>query len=93
MSEKALRIIVQGVVQGVGFRYFVFSQATQMGLTGWTKNLPDGSVEVLACGNPGLLEQFVKELKIGPRHAHVSSVDTEQVAPEEQFGSFEIKGW
>ena len=93
MNETALKIIVQGVVQGVGFRYFVYTQATQMGLTGWTKNLPDGSVEVLACGNSGLLEQLVKDLRIGPGHAHVTSVETEQVVSEEQFDTFEIKGW
>lgn len=94
MSDQALKIIVRGVVQGVGFRYFVYQQATGLGLTGWTRNLPDGSVEVLAEGDSSILEQLVNEIKVGPRHAHVSAMEIEKTTdPGGQFDSFEIKGW
>lgn len=99
MTDQAVKIIVRGVVQGVGFRYFVYQQARQLGLTGWTRNLPDGSVEVLAEGDNSLLEQLVQELKVGPRSAHVSAIEIEKIDSEETAGptgrsdSFEIKGW
>lgn len=91
--DKAVKIIVRGVVQGVGYRHFVYRQATAMGLTGWTKNLPDGSVEVLAEGDSSLLEQLVNDLRVGPRSAEVTAVETIPVELTGQFESFEIKGW
>lgn len=93
MSEKALKIVVRGVVQGVGFRYFVYHRATEMGLTGWTKNLPDGSVEVLAEGDSSLLEQLVKDLRVGPRQAQVTAIESDPLEPAGLYDSFEIKGW
>lgn len=66
---------VYGVVQGVGYRYFVYRIATSLGLSGYVKNLPDGSVEVVAQGDKGLVLDLIDDLKIGPRHAHVKRID------------------
>lgn len=66
---------VYGVVQGVGYRYFVYRIATSLGLAGYVKNLPDGSVEVVAQGDGSLVKALIDELKVGPRHAHVERID------------------
>ncbi len=67
--------IVDGRVQGVGFRYFVMREAQALGLSGWVRNLPDGRVEVLARGEPDLVSALEGRLWEGPPHAHVASVE------------------
>ncbi len=63
-----------------------------MGLAGWVRNLPDGRVEVVACGSPEDLLELLGLLKAGPRHARVDSVEAVEVLDEEtQPKTFEIK--
>ncbi len=71
----ARRYVVEGRVQGVGFRYFVLREADALGLSGWARNLPDGRVEVLAAGDEAALEAFQGRLWEGPRAARVTAVD------------------
>ena len=86
------RYLVHGEVQGVGFRYFAWRLATRLGLTGWVRNLPDGSVEALADGDPVDLTRFEAELRRGPPMASVTSVQSGQTPSEnERFDSFEIQ--
>ena len=70
MTAKSF--VVGGRVQGVGFRYFVMREAQALGLAGWVRNLPDGRVEVLAAGEPGLIDALEGRLWHGPPHARVS---------------------
>ena len=70
-----LRIVVKGTVQGVGFRYFVQRRADSMGIAGWVRNRPDGSVEVEAEGARPELERLVGVVSRGPSGAHVTAVD------------------
>jgi acylphosphatase len=70
-----LRAVVRGLVQGVGFRWFVQREAGRLGLVGWTSNLDDGSVEVVAEGATRSLEALVRQLRAGPPGASVSAVD------------------
>ena len=72
MSE--LHVRVTGVVQGVGFRGFVRERARRLGLRGWVRNLPDGSVEVAASGEPGQLDLLRGELQRGPQGAKVEAI-------------------
>jgi acylphosphatase len=72
MSELHVRIT--GMVQGVGFRWFVRERARRLGLTGWVRNLPDGSVEVAAAGDEKQLELLRAELQRGPRGAAVEQL-------------------
>lgn len=58
--------MVHGRVQGVGFRYFVVREAQQLGLTGWVRNRPDGTVETEAVGDEATLERFVAAVRKGP---------------------------
>jgi acylphosphatase len=76
-------------VQGVGYRDFAQRAATGLGLTGYTRNLDDGRVEVYAVGSPDKLSQFASMLHSGPRWSDVRGVDEEE-APVRQFASFRI---
>ena len=73
MSEMHVR--VKGLVQGVGFRWFVRERARRLGLSGWVRNLPDGSVEVAASGDPQQLDLLRGELLRGPRSAAVDDLE------------------
>ena len=90
MTSVGDDIRIRGLVQGVGYRHFCRSRATQMKLTGWTKNLPDGSVAVYVEGDRGLIEALLSELKIGPSNASVSDVSVVWTPFTGQFQSFEI---
>ena len=68
------RYRVTGTVQGVGFRFFVLNQATELGVDGWVRNRMDGTVEALVCGTDGLHEQLLLRLEKGPRFSRVESV-------------------
>jgi DNA ligase D-like protein (predicted 3'-phosphoesterase) len=86
-DKKALRAVVRGAVQGVGFRDAVVRRARKLGATGWVRNAEDGSVLVHAEGPAGAVEEFVAFLREGPRGARVEEVATEGVKVEghEQF--------
>ena len=72
MSKVCIIAWVYGRVQGVGFRYTTQYEAKRLGLTGYAKNLDDGSVEVVACGEEGQVEKLMQWLKSGgPRSARV----------------------
>ncbi|HNR38103.1 MAG TPA: acylphosphatase [Acidobacteriota bacterium] len=68
------RFEVSGLVQGVGYRYFVYRQAVHLGLRGFVRNQPDGSVEVVAEGTPDALRELEDLLRRGPAHAQVTRV-------------------
>ena len=74
MISKAF--IVNGRVQGVGFRYFVLREAQALGLSGWVRNLPDGRVEILAHGELDIVNALEGRLWEGPPHARVSAVES-----------------
>lgn len=76
----ARRCYVAGRVQGVFFRASTRSRADALGVTGHARNLPDGRVEVLACGSPSGVEALCRWLWEGPPAAHVTAVDVEPVA-------------
>ena len=77
MAEKvSLQAIVCGRVQGVFFRDFVRMRANELGLAGYVRNLPDGSVEAQAEGEKELLEKLIGYLKVGPAAAKVEIVIT-----------------
>lgn len=72
---RRVRAVVSGEVQGVGFRFHAREQATELGLSGWVRNLDDGTVEVEAEGESGAVERMLAWLGRGPRAARVASVD------------------
>jgi acylphosphatase len=76
----AARYVVQGRVQGVGYRYFVLRHAEELGLAGYAKNQADGTVEVVAEGADSALQELEERLNEGPSFAHVSGVEREAIA-------------
>lgn len=69
------RFQVFGMVQGVGFRWFVARQARSLGLTGYARNLPDGSVEVMVDGPEDAMPALERLLRTGPANAQVDRVE------------------
>jgi acylphosphatase len=91
MDTQAKKYYVSGVVQGVGFRYFVERAANQLGVAGYVKNCFDGRVKVYAIGPPKALESLRKELGKGPRMSKVSDVtELEAEILTEYMGTFSI---
>jgi acylphosphatase len=89
---QAMRFHVTGRVQGVGYRWFARHAARELGLTGFACNLPDGSVEALACGSAENLELFHLRLLEGPPMARVADVRAEPIAlPGRLFDEFEAR--
>lgn len=74
-----VRCRVRGRVQGVFFRASTRNQASELGVTGYARNLPDGRVEVLACGAPQAVEMLQEWLWVGPPAAKVQAVECEVV--------------
>jgi len=88
-ATDAKRWFIRGRVQGVGYRYFAQRAAVELGLTGYTRNLDDGRVEVYAAGSVDKLSQFAGILYRGPRWSDVRGVE-EQEAAVQEYGSFRI---
>ncbi len=86
--------LVQGRVQGVGFRWFVQREAAEIGLNGWVRNTQDGKVEVIAAGTPEQLNELRMALKQGSRGSRVDAVLEHELAEAEgaSLGPFQIEG-
>ena len=82
-----VRFCVTGRVQGVFFRASTREQAVRLGLAGHARNLPDGSVEVVASGGAGALDELERWLHQGPPAARVASVSREDL-PEQRLDGF-----
>jgi acylphosphatase len=84
------RVIVHGRVHGVGFRVSVARAAQSRGVAGWTRNVSDGTVEVVLEGEPEQVESVIRYCHDGPRGAAVTRVETTAEQPEGVVG-FEIR--
>lgn len=90
MAEICVYARVSGRVQGVWFRHFTREQALANGLTGWVRNLPDGRVEALLCGEERAVRHVEAWLSQGPELANVAEVVSEERPIEEVFDGFDI---
>jgi len=90
-SSARLHAVVEGRVQGVGFRAFVQLNAGELGLTGWVRNRWDDSVEVMAEGSPEALDRLEAALRRGPRSAFVTAVKVERSPATGEFSGFSIR--
>jgi acylphosphatase len=88
-QTRSVKVLVYGIVQGVGFRYFTQQEAHLLGLSGHATNLADGSVEVVAQGESKAVDKLIEWLKSGPRTASVDSIEvTELDSSAANTGSF-----
>ncbi|ALS98425.1 acylphosphatase [Lacimicrobium alkaliphilum] len=86
MTQQCIKVRVTGKVQGVFFRRSTQQQAQQLGLNGYAKNLSDGSVEVLACGESSALAKLEAFLHQGPPDSEVEHVEVQAVADAQPDG-------
>ncbi len=91
MNLQRAEILVSGLVQGVGYRFFAEGLAKRYGLKGFCRNLPNGMVEAVVEGDNGLILDYVKELKRGPISASVSGVNVKWLDYKGEFDRFEIR--
>ena len=85
-KRTALRFIVRGRVQGVGYRSFAEKAASVTGVSGWVRNRDDGTVEAVACGTKEQLDAFAGYLHQGPRWGEVRSVEVSECEPPAGWG-------
>ena len=90
MSLKAIHIIVHGLVQGVGFRFYVRDRSAQYGIKGSVKNLHDGTVEIYAEGDEKQLHKFIEKIREGPSFGHVSRLVRKWKEPSDSYTDFTI---
>ena len=84
-------LLITGFVQGVGYRQFVKRQARRLDLTGWVRNLPDGSVEAIVSGPKEKIEELIKHCRKGPFLSEVHNVTISWDETGEEFEGFTIR--
>lgn len=89
--EIRVHVLASGLVQGVGYRYFIFHRAINLGLVGYVRNIFSGEVEIEIEGDRSLIEEFIKEVKVGPRAAHVKDLKIEWLDCTKSYRSFEVR--
>lgn len=90
-ENKAVRIVVSGLVQGVGFRWYVKRVADDYRVKGFVRNMDDGSVETLAEGDSSAVHGFVDEVKVGPSSAHITGINIEWLEYAGDYKGFNIQ--
>jgi len=91
MSYVGARIVVNGVVQGVGFRYWTMRKASELGVNGYVANLPDGSVAIEVEADRSIIEAFIKEVKVGPTYASISDLKIEWLDQLQNYKDFNVR--
>ena len=90
MTERRVQIDIKGIVQGVFFRASTVDVATAIGLKGWVKNQPNGTVKIVAEGNKEGIIKLYDWCKVGPKNAVVDSVDIKWESAKNEFTDFKI---
>jgi acylphosphatase len=91
-SRRTLHLLIQGHVQGVGFRFSMQRAAELRHVVGWVRNRSDGSVEAVVQGSPDAVTSIVDWSHHGPRGARVEAVDVQSLETADWFTWFEIRG-
>jgi len=91
-GDGRIEATIEGVVQGVGFRWFVWRTAARLDVRGWVANRSDGAVELVAEGPAAALEALVAAVRRGPPGSIVSRVQVDHLPSTGRFRDFEIRG-
>lgn len=91
MNGIGAHLIIKGLVQGVGYRWFASKSASSYNLNGWVKNLPNSSVEIQVYGDKGALNSFIKDLSRGPSFSKVTDVVVRWIEFESDYISFTVE--
>ena len=90
MENSSIHLIIEGRVQGVGFRYHTQMKALELGVKGWVKNRSDGKVEVIAEGEASILRAFTDWCYEGPRYSEVTKITESSRVYGNEYDSFNI---
>ncbi len=90
-AMRMTHVIVTGLVQGVCFRDYTRRRAFTLGLTGWVRNLPNGSVEAMLSGPTDKIAEMVEWLPQGSPHSRVDELRLDDVHSDEEYTSFQIR--
>ena len=88
---KQAHVFISGSVQGVGYRYFVLTNAQKLGLTGWVRNTKEGGVEAVLQGKKDTIQELIDLCKQGPFMAEVKHIGFEWEEREDQLTNFLIR--
>ena len=91
MSTRRVQVVISGRVQGVAFRANCQRQANELGVTGWARNLWDGSVEALFEGPSEAVDAMLLWCRRGPSHAVVTGVEVTEAEPGTPYSSFYVR--
>ncbi len=86
MTRTARTLIVEGRVQGVGYRWWTVAEANRLGLAGWVRNRRDGTVEVLAIGDEANIDELAQRCRIGPPGAGVTQISCQPADDDDSEG-------
>lgn len=89
--KRAIKLLISGEVQGVGYRFFAQRAAAKHQVVGYVRNLDDGRVEVYAAGMRSGLEAFEHDLAAGPRHARIENIEKIALDASDAYSSFLIE--
>ncbi len=89
--KEIRHIRIHGKVQGVGYRFYATRVARRLGLKGWIQNLRDSSVEAMVEGEPEKIDEWITEIKEGPRYAEVVRIDQERREGVGPLPDFDVK--
>jgi acylphosphatase len=84
-------LLISGLVQGVGYRWFVMRKANEYNLKGYVRNLYTDDVEVEVEGGKGLITEFIKDLRSGPRSAYITDIKIQWGDYQGKYKNFDIK--
>ncbi|HEX7708866.1 MAG TPA: acylphosphatase [Thermoanaerobaculia bacterium] len=90
MKEQR-HIRIHGKVQGVGYRFFATRVARRLGLKGWIQNMRDSSVEAMIEGEAAAIDEWIEEIREGPRYAEVTKIDQESKDFSGRLADFDVK--
>jgi acylphosphatase len=92
-SERmaSAHVVISGLVQGVGYRWFVSRKAQEYNLTGYVKNLYNGDVEVRIEGHKAMILDFARDLKVGPRSGHVTDIKIDWGEYRGDYDNFNVR--
>ena len=91
MADIAVRVIIAGRVQGVGYRYWTVAEAERLGLDGWVRNREDGTVEALFAGPAAAVRDMIVACRTGPRFAAVADIAEFAADPPEIRGFRQVR--
>ena len=91
MPKELRHIRIHGKVQGVGYRFYATRVARRLGLKGWIQNNRDGTVEAIVEGEKASIDEWVEEIREGPRYAEVTKIDADVKEFSGRLGDFDVK--